>query len=174
MNIKKEYTLGYLPECSITQSDKFCCFHFNLLSYKGYSSLLLEHSGRWSSAVRKIMNKIYNIGQILTAQKDIEIERCLESLGTKDSIKKGTKIFIGADNLAHYKDGTIQPLGENAEVKGYSVSGLADFIWLYIRNYTPIDEKVLEEYDETPDCVKSAIMDAFEELGMYDHTGNRS
>ena len=115
--------------------------------------------------------KIYNIGQVLTAKKDIEIERCL---GTKATIKKGDKIYIGADNLAHHKDGTIQSLGENAEVKGYSVSGLADFIWLYIRNNTPINEEILEEYDETPDCVEEAIMDALEELGMYDHTGNRN
>lgn len=114
---------------------------------------------------------IYNIGQILTANKDIEIERCL---GSKDIIKKGTKIYIGADNLAHHKDGTIQPLGDSAEVKGYSVSGLADFIWLYIRKFTPIDENVLEDYNETPECVKDAIMDALEELGFYDHTGNRS
>lgn len=114
---------------------------------------------------------IYNIGQILTAKKDIELEGCLR---TKKTVKKGTKIYIGADNFAHHRDGTIQPLGENAEVKGYSVVGLADFIWLYIRNFTPIDEDVLEDYGETPDCVKNAIMDALEELGFYDHTGNRS
>lgn len=114
---------------------------------------------------------MYNIGQVLTANRDIEIERCF---GTKDAIKKGTRIYIGADNFAHHIDGTIQPLTENAEVKGYSVSGLADFIWTYIRTFTPIDEYVLKEYDETPDCVKSVIMDALEELGFYDHTGNRS
>lgn len=115
--------------------------------------------------------KIYNIGQILTAKENIELEGVL---GEKKTVKKGTKIYIGADNFAHHRDGTIQPLGENAKVKGYSVSGLADFIWLYIRNFTPIDENVLEDYDETPDCVKNAIMDALEELGMYDNTGNRS
>ena len=114
---------------------------------------------------------IYNVGQILTAKEDVELEGVL---GTKKTVKKGTKIYIGADNLAHHKDGTIQPLGENTEVKGYSVNGLADFIWLYIRNYTPIDENVLEDYDETPDCVKDAIIDALEELGFYDNTGNRS
>lgn len=114
---------------------------------------------------------IYNIGQISTAKEDVELEGCL---GTKKTIKKGTKIYIGADNFAHHRDGTIRSLGDNAEVKGYSVSGLADFIWLYIRNFTPIDEDVLEDYDETPDCVKNAIMDALEELGFYDHTGNRS
>lgn len=114
---------------------------------------------------------IYNIGQILTAQNDIELEGFL---GTKKTVKKGAKIYIGADNFAHHRDGTIQPLGDGAEVKGYSVSGLAEFIWLYIRNFTPIDEITLEDYDETPDCVKNAIMDALEELGFYDHTGNRS
>lgn len=114
---------------------------------------------------------IYNIGQNLAARKDLELEGIF---GEKKTVKKGTKIYIGADNLAHHRDGTIQPLGENTEVKGYSVSGLADFIWGYIRNFTPIDEDVLEEYEETPDCVKSAIMDALEELGFYDHTGNRN
>lgn len=113
---------------------------------------------------------IYDIGQRLIAKKDVEIERCS---GTKDIIKKGTKIYIGADNFAHHKDGTIQPL-KDIEVRGYSVSGLADFIWLYIRNYTPIDEDVLEEYEETSDCIKEAIMDALEELGFWDHTGNRN
>lgn len=115
--------------------------------------------------------KIYNIGQILTAQKDIELEGVLD---TKKTVKKGTKIYIGADNFAHHRDGTIQPLGDRTEVKGYSINGLADFIWLYIRNFTPIDESVLDDYDETPECVKNAIMDALEELGFYDHIGNRS
>lgn len=40
-----KYILGYIPEGSITQSDTFC-FSFNLLSYEGCSSLLLEHSDR--------------------------------------------------------------------------------------------------------------------------------
>lgn len=114
---------------------------------------------------------VYNIGQILTAQKDMEVERCF---GEKDIIKKGTKIYIGADNMAHHADGTIQPLSKNLEVQGYSVSGLANFIWNYIKKFTPINEDVLEEYDETPDSIKDVIMDALEKLGFYDHTGNRS
>lgn len=28
--IKNKHTLDYLPECLITQLDKFRCFHFNL------------------------------------------------------------------------------------------------------------------------------------------------
>lgn len=114
---------------------------------------------------------MYNIGQVLIANKDIEVEMCF---GEKSIIKKGTKTYIGADNFAHHADGTIQPLGENAEVSGYSVTGLADFIWLYIRNNTPINEDMLEDYGESSECVKEAIMDALEELGFYDHTGNGS
>lgn len=113
---------------------------------------------------------IYNAGQILTVKEDVT----LEGLGTKKIVKKGTKIYIGADGFAHHRDGTIHPLGDNTEVKGYSVGGLADFIWLYIRNHTPVDEDLLAEYDETSDCIKNTIMDALEELGFYDHTGNRS
>lgn len=93
---------------------------------------------------------------------------------TKDVIKKGTKIYIGADKLVHYTDGTIQPLGDNMEIKGYSVTGLADFIWTYIRTFTPVDEHYLKEYEETPKCIKNAIMDALETLGFYDHAGNRN
>jgi len=121
--------------------------------------------------MKQMDKKIYNIGQVLTATKDIELERVF---GTKETVKKGTKIYIGVDNFAHHRDGTIQPLGEHTEIKGYSVSGLAEFIWLYIRNNTPVNEELLEDYDETPDCIKEAIMDALEELGMYDHTGNRN
>lgn len=115
--------------------------------------------------------KIYNVGQVLTVTKDTEIER---AYGLKEVLKKGTKIYIGADNLAHYTDGTVQSLGNNIEVKGYSVNGLADFIWLYICNSTPVDEELLELYDETSDCIKEAIIDALAELGMCDHDGNRS
>lgn len=51
-------------------------------------------------------------------------------------------------------------------IQGYSVDGLADFIWLYLRNYTPINEDTLRAYDVGPECVKEAIMDALEELGF--------
>ena len=117
-----------------------------------------------------LLKKICNIGQVLTLEKDTEIERIS---GIKDKLKKGTKIFVGADNFAHYRNGFIQPL-ENIKVEGYSVIGLAEFIWLYIRNRTPVDEECLKEYGESSDSIKEAIIDALEELGMYDHMGNKS
>ena len=85
-----------------------------------------------------------------------------ENFRRKGNCKKGTKVYVGADGFVHYKNGDIQPLAKNAEIKRYSISGLADFIWLYIHNNTPVDEYLLEEYDETPDCIKDAIMDALE------------
>lgn len=108
----------------------------------------------------KIKDKIIvSIGEVFFTKEDIELEN--------KTVKKGSKVYIGADGFAHHKDGIIQRLDENSEIKGYSVNGLADFIWFYIRNNTIINEELLEDYDESPDCIKEAIMDALDELGFY-------
>lgn len=117
--------------------------------------------------------KIYNIGQVLEYKEDVEVEK---ALGTKETIKKGTKVFIGADRngkFAHYLNGNIQPIGNNAEVKGYSVTGLAMWIYEYVSRRMPIDE-MLEDYENTPLDLMREIADALEEIGMYNHEGNRS
>lgn len=112
-----------------------------------------------------------NIGQRIRFTKDVEVEKCF---GTKDIIKKDSIAWVGADGLIHHKNSMIQSFADKEEIKGYSVEGLADFIWLYIRNHTCIDENLLEDYDETSGNIKEAIMNALEELGFYDNTGNRS
>ena len=61
----------------------------------------------------------YKIGQILTSNQDVEVEKALS--GEKVVIPKGNKIIIGADKLAHHlRTGMIQPLG-TAEVEGYDL-----------------------------------------------------
>ena len=112
-----------------------------------------------------------NIGQRIRFTKDIEVEKCF---GTKDVIKKDTVAWIGADNLIHHRNGMIQNFADKEEIKGYSVEGLADYIWLYIRNNTCVNEELLEDYDDSSENVKESIIDALEELGFYDNTGNRS
>lgn len=112
-----------------------------------------------------------NIGQRIRFTKDVEVEKCF---GTKDIIKKGSVAWVGVDGFVHHQNGLIQNFSNEEELKGYSVEGLAEYIWLYIRNNTCIDENLLEDYDESSENVKEAIMDALEELGFYDHTGNRS
>ena len=47
----------------------------------------------------------YKIGQMLKVSADVELK---DFLGDKTLVKKGTKIWIGADNLTHYQDGTIK------------------------------------------------------------------
>ena len=60
----------------------------------------------------------YKIGQIITSNEDVEIEKVLS--GEKVIIPKGNKIIIGADKFAHHiKTGMIQPLQNDSEVKGY-------------------------------------------------------
>ena len=46
----------------------------------------------------------YKIGEMLRVSADVELK---DFFGDKTLINKGTKIWIGADNLAHYQDGTI-------------------------------------------------------------------
>ena len=103
-------------------------------------------------------NKIYNIGQRINA------------IDTKQtdggSAGKITNAYIGADSMIHFHSGNTQPLKVGSVIQGYSTSGLADFIWLYLRNYTPVNESVLSAYDVGPECVKEAIMDALDELGF--------
>lgn len=112
-----------------------------------------------------------NIGERIRFTKDVEVEKCF---GTKDVIKKGTVAYTGADGFIHHKNGMIQKFADDEEVKGYSVKGLAEFVWLYIRNNTCVDENLLGDYDDSSENVKDAIMDALEELGFYDNAGNRS
>jgi hypothetical protein len=113
----------------------------------------------------------YNIGQILKYSQDVEIESII---GNKKSlIKKGTKVYIGADNFAHYASGNIQRLNKTDVVEGYSVKGIADWVFMWLSSEFPIDE-FLDGYEISEEEFQEKIADALEELGMWDNTGNRS
>ena len=89
----------------------------------------------------------YKIGQILTSKEDVEVEKALS--GEKVMIPKGNKIIIGADEFAHHiKNGMIQPLPEDAVVKGYDAYGIAEYLYTKLKNRFEIDE-MLENYDYT-------------------------
>lgn len=95
----------------------------------------------------------YKIGQILTLNQDVEVEKALS--GEKVVIPKGNKIIIGADKFAHHiRNGMIQPLQEGSEVKGYDTRGLAEYLYIILRNRFEIDE-LLESYD----CTKQEFID---------------
>ena len=111
----------------------------------------------------------YNIGQILTSKEDMELEGVF---GKKTTVKKGNKIFIGADNFAHHLNGILQPLGE-CKVEGYSVEGIAEWVYMWVSKNLPLDE-FLDDYEISEKDFKEQIEDALEELGMWDNTGNRS
>jgi hypothetical protein len=112
----------------------------------------------------------YNIGQVLTAKTDLELEGIF---GTKRTIKAGSKAYIGTDKLAHHTNGTLQPLAIDDTVEGYSTEGLASWIYRYLSSRTRLPEAI-EEYEITREELEECIADALEELGMYDNTGNRS
>lgn len=106
----------------------------------------------------------YKIGQILTSNCDVEVEKALS--GDKVVVPKGNKIIIGADNLAHHlRNGMIQPLAENIEVKGYDSEGIAEFIFSWVSRFYPIDE-MFEDYEVDEKEFISEIEYALDEIGF--------
>jgi len=116
----------------------------------------------------------YSIGQMLQLKEDTELHG--EISGNIKIKKKGTKSFVCADKkipMSIFLDGDINLLNkETTEISGYSVDGLSEYIYIWLKNRFPLEE-MLEDYDNTKEEFKEVIADALEELGMYDSTGNR-
>lgn len=74
-----------------------------------------------------------------------------------------TKNWIGVDNLAHYQDGTIQPISKNSTVKGYSTKGITERILSQLKTDLPLDEMCEEHEVEVAD-IRDSIEYALEEL----------
>ena len=104
----------------------------------------------------------YKIGTMLTVSADVELK---DFLGDKTLVNKGTKIWIGADNLAHYQDSTIQPLPKDSTVKGYDAKGIAEKILLQLKADLPFDE-MCDEHEVDFGGVRDSIEYALEELGL--------
>ena len=96
----------------------------------------------------------FKVGEMMTLYADVELK---DFLGNKTLAKKGTKIWIGADNLAHYQGGSIQSLPENVTVQGYDTKGIAERILLQLKADFPFDRI----------SVRDSIEYALEELGIY-------
>ena len=104
---------------------------------------------------------------MITLYADVELK---DFLGNKTLEKKGTKIWIGADNLAHYQGGSIQPLPENVTVKGYDDRGITERIFAQLKTDLPLVEMCKEYKDEDGvgigEDIKESIQYALEELGI--------
>ena len=91
----------------------------------------------------------YKIGEMFIVSADVELK---DFLGEN----KGTKIWIGADDLAHYQDESIQPLPENVTVQGYDTKGFAERILLQLKADFPFDGT----------SIRVSIQYALDELGL--------
>ena len=109
----------------------------------------------------------YKIGSMLIVSTDVELK---DFFGDKTLVKKGTKIWVGADNLAHYQDGTIQPLPENVTIKGYDDRGITERIFAQLKTDLPLAEMCEEYKDEDVvgigEDIKESIKYALDELGL--------
>jgi len=125
------------------------------------------------------MEKI-NIGQRFETTKDTQL---IAGISEKAStIKKGTALFAGADKRFWYMlNGKMILIDKDCyEVSdGFSVTGLAEWIYQHISRSWSIDEMLEEQadYEETGlseqvKAFKESIGEALEELGFYDYAGN--
>ena len=104
----------------------------------------------------------YKIGTMLKLREDVEFK---SFLGGKKFIKKGTKIWVGADKFAHYQDGTIQPLAEDSTIEGYDDRGITERILSQLKTDLSLDE-MCEEYEVDFEYIRNSIKYALEELGI--------
>ena len=104
----------------------------------------------------------FKVGEMMTLYADVELK---DFLGNKTLAKKGTRIWVGADKLAHYQDGTIQPLPEDSTVKGCSTKGITERILSQLKADLPFDE-ICEEYEIDFEYIRDSIEYALEELGI--------
>ena len=104
----------------------------------------------------------YKIGTMLILSADVELK---DFLGDRTLVNKGTKIWVGADGLAHYQDGTIQSLPENVIVKSYDAKGITERILSQLKTDLPLDE-MCEEYEVDFEYIRKSIEYALEELGI--------
>ena len=104
----------------------------------------------------------YKIGEMFIVSADVELK---DFLGDKTLVKKGTKVWIGADGLAHYQDGTIQPLSENSTVKGCDAKGITEKILLQLKADLSFDE-MRDEHKIDFGVIRDSIEYALDELGI--------
>lgn len=115
-----------------------------------------------------------NVGQVVTWKEDQEVVTALGE--EKHIIKKGTKAWVGASKrcpMLYFSNCKSLLLSKDTEIEGYSVNGLAEWIYKYLLFYFPLEE-FFEDYDSTKDEFLEKIADALEEIDMWDNTGNRS
>ena len=125
------------------------------------------------------MQKI-NVGQRFELNADAQVEAGLS--GNPVVLKKGTKLFTGADKKFFYMlNGKCLVIDEREYdvTDGVSVTGLAEWIYQRLSFQFPIDEMLDECADDEEtgiaqqrEAFNRCIGEALEELGFYDHTGN--
>ena len=104
----------------------------------------------------------YKIGTMLIVSADVELKGFF---GDKILVKKGAKIWVGADGFAHYQDGTIQPLSENSTVKGCDAKGITEKILLQLKADLSFDE-MRDEHKIDFGVIRDSIEYALDELGI--------
>ena len=112
----------------------------------------------------------FKVGEMMTLYADVELK---DFLGNKTLEKKGTRIWVGADGLAHYQNGSIQSLPENVTVNGYDDRGITERIFTQLKTDFPLLKEFCIKYKDkdgiriiSSEDIKESIKYALYELGI--------
>lgn len=108
---------------------------------------------------------IFKIGQIVTANQDVELERVIS--GEKLTIPKGSKVIVGADKLVHHfvYPNMIQPISKVVQIEGYDADGLATYLFHQLKYQFPIEE-FCNDYDISERSFCDEIAYQLREIGF--------
>lgn len=114
------------------------------------------------------MTTKYNIGQMITLDKDVELKSSLSE--TINNIKKGTRAWFTASdgNPSLCLEGGKYILldKDNFKAVGYDAEGLAAYLYYYLGTCFPI-QHALDEYEISQKDFEGFVIEGLEELDMY-------
>ena len=106
----------------------------------------------------------FKIGQIVTANQDVKLERAIS--GETVTISKGSKAIVGADKLAHHLNYDMtQPISKAVQIEGYDADGLATYLFHQLKYQFPIEE-FCNDYDVSERSFCDEIADQLREIGF--------
>lgn len=107
----------------------------------------------------------YKIGEVFKISEDVELKTAITN--EPKLIKKGTKIVIGADRLAHHVySGIIQPLEKDSIVKGYNSYGIAKVICMILEHDFSLSDMLSDNSIDEDDFIESIAECLSDRLGM--------
>ena len=113
--------------------------------------------------------RVVGLGENFSLTEDIELNSVF---GETRVMEKGTVFTVCKDHIV-FRDGSILNMPSDFKVEGYSVKGIGHMILQGLKRNVSDFKEYLDDYEVDEKEVLEVIYNTLEELGMYNHKGNR-